>query len=120
MAFIERAPADPRARRVRRCRSPRRSRACSRSTPDSRRRACENPDEAGAAATDYLRLFALVALAYMWARMVQVAQAKLAAGADGDAAFYEAKVQTARFFMTRMLPESGALFAQIMAGGSAG
>ena len=41
----------------------------------------KNPDEAGAASADYLRLFALVALAFMWARMVQVAQAKLAAGA---------------------------------------
>ena len=40
----------------------------------------KNPDEAGAASADYLRLFALVALAFMWARMVQVAQAKLAAG----------------------------------------
>jgi alkylation response protein AidB-like acyl-CoA dehydrogenase len=76
-----------------------------------------DPNEAGAASYDYLRLFALVALAYLWARMVQVAKARLAAGADGDAAFYEAKVKTARFFMARMLPESGALFAQIMAGG---
>jgi alkylation response protein AidB-like acyl-CoA dehydrogenase len=76
-----------------------------------------DPNEAGAASYDYLRLFALAALAYLWARMVQVAKAKLAAGADGDAAFYEAKVKTARFFVTRMLPESGALFAQIMAGG---
>ena len=76
-----------------------------------------DPNEAGAASYDYLRLFALVALAYLWARMVEVAKAKLAAGADGDAAFYEAKVKTARFFMTKMLPESGALFAQIMAGG---
>jgi alkylation response protein AidB-like acyl-CoA dehydrogenase len=76
-----------------------------------------DPNEAGAASYDYLRLFALVALAYLWARMVQVAKARLAAGADGDAAFYEAKVRTARFFMTKMLPESGALFAQIMAGG---
>ena len=76
-----------------------------------------DPNEAAAASYDYLRLFALVALAYLWARMVQVAKAKLAAGADGDAAFYEAKVKTARFFMTKMLPESGALLAQIMAGG---
>jgi alkylation response protein AidB-like acyl-CoA dehydrogenase len=76
-----------------------------------------DPNEAGAASYDYLRLFALVALAYLWARMVQVAKARLAAGADGDAAFYEAKVRTARFFMTKMLPESSALFAQIMAGG---
>jgi len=76
-----------------------------------------DPNEAGAASYDYLRLFALVALAYLWARMVQIAQARLAAGANGDAAFYEAKVRTARFFMAKMLPESGALFAQIMAGG---
>jgi Acetyl-CoA dehydrogenase C-terminal like/Acyl-CoA dehydrogenase, C-terminal domain len=76
-----------------------------------------DPNEAGAASYDYLRLFALVALAYLWARMVQVAKARLSSGADGDAAFYEAKVKTARFFMTKMLPESGALFAQIMAGG---
>src|SRR5918996_754084 len=77
-----------------------------------------DPNEAAAASYDYLRLFALVALAYLWARMVEVAKPKLAAGADGDASFYEAKVRTARFFMTKMLPESGALFAQIMAGGA--
>jgi alkylation response protein AidB-like acyl-CoA dehydrogenase len=76
-----------------------------------------DPDEAAAASYDYLRLFALVALAWLWARMVEVAKTRLAAGADGDASFYEAKVRTARFFMTKMLPESGALFAQIMAGG---
>jgi hypothetical protein len=76
----------------------------------------KDPDEAAAASTDYLRLFALVALAFMWARMVQVAKARLADGAAGEAAFYEAKVGTARFFMTKLLPESGALFAQIMAG----
>ncbi len=80
-----------------------------------------DPEEAGAAASDYLRLFGLVAMAYMWARMAKVAQAALAGGADGggngrDAGFYEAKLATARFFMTRMLPETGARFAQIMAG----
>ena len=37
------------------------------------------PDNAGAAATDYLQLFGLVALGYMWCRMVEAAQAKLAA-----------------------------------------
>ncbi|MGI9420579.1 MAG: acyl-CoA dehydrogenase C-terminal domain-containing protein [Geminicoccaceae bacterium] len=75
-----------------------------------------NPDEAGAASVDYLRLFALVALAYMWVRMVKVAQRKLADGANGDASFYQAKVRTARFFMTKILPENSALFARIMAG----
>ncbi len=76
----------------------------------------KNPDEAGAASVDYLRLFALVALAFIWVRMVRLAKAKLAEGANGDAGFYEAKVATARFFMTKILPENSALFAQIMAG----
>jgi butyryl-CoA dehydrogenase len=47
--------------------------------------------------------------------MAEVAHARLAEGVD-DRAFYRAKLDTARFFMTKVLPESGALFAQIMAG----
>jgi hypothetical protein len=74
-----------------------------------------NPDEAAAAATDYLRLFALVAMAFVWTRMAQIAQAKLAAGTD-ETIFYQAKLDTARFFMAKILPENGALFAQIMTG----
>ena len=76
----------------------------------------QDPEEAGAAATDYLKLFALVALGYMWLRMVIIARAKLAEGANGRAGFYEAKIKTARFFTTRILPESSALFITIMAG----
>jgi hypothetical protein len=76
----------------------------------------KNPDEAGAASYDYLRLFALVAMAYTWARTAKVAQAKLAEGGAGDRHFYEAKLATARYFMTKLLPENSALFAQIMAG----
>jgi hypothetical protein len=33
-----------------------------------------------------------------------------------EAAFYRGKVATARFFMTRLLPETNALFANITAG----
>ena len=73
-------------------------------------------DEAGAAATDYLRLFALVAMGYMWLRIVEASQAKLADGANGDAPKYEAKVQTARFFFERMLPEAEYRFRSLMAG----
>jgi alkylation response protein AidB-like acyl-CoA dehydrogenase len=75
-----------------------------------------NPEETGAAATDYLRLFGLTALAYMWARMAEVARARISEGADGDG-FYAAKIATARFYMERVLPQSGALFSQVMAGG---
>lgn len=77
----------------------------------------KDPEEAGAAATDYLRLFGLVALGWMWLRMVKAAQAKLAAG-EGDAAFLEAKIRTARFYMTKLLPQTNALFVIIMAGSS--
>jgi len=76
----------------------------------------KDPNEAGAASVDYLRMFALTAMAYMWCRMVQAAQKKLAEGADGREEFYESKIHTARFFMTRMLPEADARFKAVLAG----
>ncbi len=75
----------------------------------------KNPDEAGAASTDYLRQFALVALGFMWCKMAIVAHEKLASG-EGDKSFYEAKIKTAQFFMTRMLPETDARFKMVLAG----
>ncbi|MBN8521721.1 MAG: acyl-CoA dehydrogenase C-terminal domain-containing protein [Alphaproteobacteria bacterium] len=75
----------------------------------------KDPTEAGAASVDYLQQFALVALAFMWCRMVKVAQDCLQAG-SGDAAFYESKIKTARFFMERVLPEADARFKMIQAG----
>ncbi len=74
-----------------------------------------NPDEAGAASSEYLRLFALVALGYMWAQMAKVAKARLADGAE-DRAFYETKLVTGRFFMERLLPDTSALLAKLTAG----
>ncbi len=74
-----------------------------------------NPDEAGAAATEYLRLFGLVALAFMWCRAAEVALPK-AGGAEDSDGFYKAKVNTARFYMERVLPQTSSLFAGIMAG----
>jgi butyryl-CoA dehydrogenase len=74
------------------------------------------PDEAGAASYDYLKLFALVAQAYMWARMVQIALPLAGTDKDHDG-FYKAKIGTARFFFDRMLPESGARLSAILAGG---
>ncbi|MCB1562557.1 MAG: acyl-CoA dehydrogenase C-terminal domain-containing protein [Alphaproteobacteria bacterium] len=75
----------------------------------------KNPDEAGAASVDYLRQFALVALAYMWVQMVKVAQQKIKNG-EGDTGFYESKITTARFFMARMLPEADWRFKAVLAG----
>ena len=75
--------------------------------------AMAKPDNAGAAATDYLGLFGLCALGYMWCRMAEVAQGKLAAGADTR---MTAKLVLGRYFMERMLPETGAHLARIQAG----
>ncbi len=75
-----------------------------------------NPDEAGGAATDYLRIFALASLGWMWVKMAKVAQKKLAEGANGSAAYYDAKIKTARFFAQKMLPEAGSRFRSLTAG----
>ena len=79
-------------------------------------RSMANPDEAGAAAEDYLHLLGYVTLGYMWLRMVKAARARLAAGADDRAAFYEAKVATGRFYFAKVLPQVHALAARIAAG----
>ena len=86
--------------------------------------ALANPDHAGAGATDYMHLFGLVALGFMWARMAKTALAKtaLAKRAEAERAEAErmddgatattqieamdAKLTTGRFFMERMLPET--------------
>jgi alkylation response protein AidB-like acyl-CoA dehydrogenase len=77
--------------------------------------AMKNPDEAGAAASDFLRMMGAVSTGWMWLRMATVAHEKLAA-ATGDAAFYEAKIKTARFYMTKLLPQIAALAATIKSG----
>ena len=77
--------------------------------------AIQKPDNAGAAATDYMHLFGLVAMGYMWARMVKAAQARL--GADGDGSgFSENKLITGRYFMERVMPETTAHLARISTG----
>jgi hypothetical protein len=78
--------------------------------------AMQKPDNAGAASTDFMHLFGLVALGYMWAQMVKAAQGKLAEGADGAATFYENKIVTGRYFMERVMPETSAHLARISTG----
>ncbi len=72
-----------------------------------------NPDEAGAAATEYLRLFGLVAIGFMWSRMAEKSFKLNMAGPDE---FYTAKIATAHFYMAKILPETGSLMSSIMAG----
>jgi len=74
--------------------------------------AIAKPDNAGAGSTDYLHMFGLVALGYMWARIAEAALAK----SNGAEPAMKAKLVTARFFMERMLPETATHLARIQAG----
>ena len=75
----------------------------------------EDPAVVGAAATPYLRLLGLTALAYLWARMAELG---LNSKRSDEALFYQAKAATARFFMRQLLPQSEGLFQAIDAGAS--
>jgi alkylation response protein AidB-like acyl-CoA dehydrogenase len=76
--------------------------------------ALQNPDNAGAGSVDYLHLFGITAVAYMWALMAKAALAKLSTG--DDKAFYETKLKTARYFVERILPETATHLLRIRNG----
>ena len=78
--------------------------------------AMAKPDNAAAGSYDYMHLFGLVALGYMWCRMAAVAREKLKAGANGSTERMNAKLITGRFFMERMLPETAAQLVRIQSG----
>jgi len=75
-----------------------------------------DPEEAGAASTDFLRMLGLVALGFMWVRMAKVAAEKLPKAEGDDAAFYKAKRATANYYIDRILPQVGALLYTIKSG----
>ena len=77
--------------------------------------AMTNPNHLGAGAHHYMHIMGIVTLGLMWLRMAKVAQARLAAGTD-EAAFYEAKIATARYYMDRFVPDAGALRRKLEAG----
>jgi len=77
--------------------------------------ALAKPDNAGAGSTDFMHLFGLVALGYMWCKIAEAALVKLPK-ANGSAPTMNGKLITARFFMERMLPETAAQLARIQAG----
>lgn len=66
-------------------------------------------DATGAAAVDYLRLFALVAMGWMWTRMA------VAAG-SGETALHQGKLAVADYYARRVLPQASGLAASIAAG----
>lgn len=66
-------------------------------------RAMINADEVGAAAVDYTYFSGYVTMAYIWAWSAKVALDKLKLNPP-EAAFYQAKVQTAQFYFKKILP----------------
>lgn len=74
----------------------------------------KNPDDAAAGAVEYQKMFALVALAHGWARQAEIAMGKLASGDEKE--FYQAKIDTARFFMQKILPQTTSLLQSIVSG----
>lgn len=75
----------------------------------------QNPDHLGGVSVAYTRLFALVAVGWMWLRTAKCAEAALAEKAD-DAAFYTNKLVVGRFFMQAFVTEHSSLLAQVQAG----
>ncbi len=78
-------------------------------------KAMQNRDEVGAASVDYLMYSGYVVFAYFWAKMAQIAQAKLNEDTSEEA-FYKAKIATARFYYQRMLPRTNSLVATMLSG----
>ncbi|MGH1444424.1 MAG: acyl-CoA dehydrogenase C-terminal domain-containing protein [Cognatishimia sp.] len=75
----------------------------------------KNPNHALAGSYDFMHLFGHVCLGLMWARMAKAANTALAEGTS-DAAFYETKLTTARYYMARRLPATAMHLARIESG----
>ncbi|WP_234189762.1 acyl-CoA dehydrogenase C-terminal domain-containing protein [Shinella sp. NM-101] len=78
--------------------------------------AMAKPDNAGAGSTDYMHLFGLVVVGYMWAKIAKAAEEGLANGAGGREDFLKNKLTTAKFFMERLMPETALRKTRIEAG----
>ncbi|OJF98505.1 acyl-CoA dehydrogenase C-terminal domain-containing protein [Pararhizobium antarcticum] len=78
--------------------------------------AMAKPDNAGAGSTDYMHLFGLVVLGYMWAKIAKTAEEKLAEGDTARADYLKNKLITAQFFMERIMPETVLRRTRIEAG----
>ncbi len=75
----------------------------------------KNPDAALAGSNDFMHLFGHVAIGHAWAMMAKAAHAALDAGTD-EADFYANKLRTGRYYMSRLLPETGLRLARIRSG----
>ncbi|MYH57572.1 MAG: acyl-CoA dehydrogenase [Boseongicola sp. SB0675_bin_26] len=74
-----------------------------------------NPLHALAGSYDFMHLFGHVSLGFMWARMARASMEALELGAE-DAEYYETKIMTGRYYMSRQLPATGLHLARITSG----
>ncbi len=72
----------------------------------------DNVEELGTSANDYLHVFGYTAMAFIWAKMAEVALEKQASGDS----FYDSKIKTARYYFAKLLPRKASLIAAIQAG----
>jgi hypothetical protein len=80
-------------------------------------RAMQSANEVGAASVDYLRVAGHLVFGYFFARMAHISLKAIADGSAGsDAKFYQAKLQTARFYFAKLMPETLSLMATARAG----
>uniref|UniRef100_UPI0006815391 acyl-CoA dehydrogenase C-terminal domain-containing protein n=1 Tax=Aestuariivita boseongensis TaxID=1470562 RepID=UPI0006815391 len=75
----------------------------------------KNPNHALAGSYDFMHMFGHVCLGLMWAKMGKAAREALAAGTS-DAAFYETKLATGRYYMARQLPATALHLSRIQSG----
>ena len=72
-----------------------------------------NPDEAAGPATDYLKMFSLVAIGYVWTQYAEISFNKQNDDPEG---FYKAKIDSGKYYMSKILPETGSLMSSILSG----
>jgi len=75
----------------------------------------EDPEQAAAAASPYLRLMALTVIAYLWSRMATVAARKIQSD-EGNRPLLEAKLISAQYYFDKLLPENTWLLTDIKSG----
>ena len=76
----------------------------------------KNPDNAGAASTDFMHLMGITLLTYMW---TQMADRILAGEHDASDPYYANKLKTARYYIDRLTPEADSHLKKILAGSEA-
>ena len=72
-----------------------------------------NPEEAAGPATDYLKMFSLVAIGYVWTQYAEISFNKQNDDPEG---FYKAKIASGKYYMLKILPETGSIMSSILSG----